>query len=212
MSCRRSIAMPRDVRGARDERELARRRRPRLSVVKGERAEDALVAPEDRRRPAGPKPGFAREVAVVVPERVGLDVLDDDSAPAKRRGPARSRLGSDGSADDPADVALGQAGRRARSRDPPGRVEEQDRRERGRRVIFDRDREGVQRRAERRALGDHLEEALLVGLHAPRLRLFGDVFDRHAHAPPGERERFEGERAVRDASGRANSAPTASCT
>ncbi len=62
----------------------------RLPEIQRHRAEHATVRSADRRRPAGPQPGFDGGRAQVLPERVTRDFRDDDLAVQEDRGGARA--------------------------------------------------------------------------------------------------------------------------
>ncbi len=86
---------PLDCRGDRsdqhvDEGKVAWARQGGVRVVHGKGAQNPSADPDDRRRPTGSEPGAQRELLEVDPERIGIDVLHDDLAPAVRRGAARA--------------------------------------------------------------------------------------------------------------------------
>ena len=96
-------------------------------VVHGEGAQHPPADTDDRRRPARPEPGAQGEVAVVGPQGVGLDVLDDHLPAPVRRRTARADRRPDLLAVDGLVVEGGQARCGAVPKVPAGLVEEEDR-------------------------------------------------------------------------------------
>ena len=80
--------------------------------VERERAEHPPLLVEDGRRPAGTQPVCQRDVTVIVPERVGRNVLHDHRLAAKGRRAARAGARSDALAVD----STGERRRKARTR------------------------------------------------------------------------------------------------
>jgi hypothetical protein len=80
--------------------------------VESERAEHAPLLVEDGRRPAGTQPVSQRDVTVIVPERVGRNVLHEHRLAAEGRRAARAGARSDALAVD----STGERRRKARSR------------------------------------------------------------------------------------------------
>src|SRR5262245_56760389 len=76
-------------------------------------AEDLALRVKDRRRPARPQAMRQREPAVVLPQRVGGNILDNDRLPPKGRGTARTSARTNPLTVDAAKETVWQAGRRA---------------------------------------------------------------------------------------------------
>src|SRR5262249_15340843 len=126
---------PGHVDRAADEIQVVLRRRAGVSIVEGERAEHARVPAEDRRRPASAEAVAASEVAVLLPERIGLDVRDDDRPAKGGGGPTRALALSDRGAVDRPVVLGGEVRRGAVSDALAVGGDEQDRRDRRRRLL-----------------------------------------------------------------------------
>jgi hypothetical protein len=99
---------------------------PGAAEVERERAEHVPVGIQNRRRPARAQAVLERERAVLVPQRVGGDVLDDDGLTPIRRSAAGARLRADRLAVHGTIERFRQAWRRAVADVQSVRIEQQD--------------------------------------------------------------------------------------
>src|SRR5690606_20408775 len=84
-----------ELREARDNVELFRRRAARRVEIHGDRAVDAVARGHDRRRAARGERAVLREAGRRVPQRVARDVAHDDLAAERDGRPARARAAAD---------------------------------------------------------------------------------------------------------------------
>ena len=83
------------MRGVRDDAQVAIIGSARLAIIDGEGAENCAVVPDDGCRPTGPQAMHLRQLTVVFPQRVRVDVGNHDQLFAIGSGAAGANLGPD---------------------------------------------------------------------------------------------------------------------
>ena len=165
---RRHRALPadghrREVRGQLDAPQMLRTRPARLPIVNGEGAQHALLFVKDGRGPAGTQPVRQRQFAVIRPQRIGGDVLDEHRLAPEGRGAARTGARADGLPLDGAVERLRQTRRHAHLHPLAVGVEQQHRAKHPRRERLDMPQHRVERLGQRRARGDFFQHERLEG-------------------------------------------------
>ena len=168
-----------------DQADVLGRGRAGRAVVDGEGAQHLAVRREDGLRPAGAHAGAVGQLAVALPQRVGLDVFDHHALGGVGRGAATAHAGPDGDAVHRRVVVRRQAGCGAQLQVLALVIEQQDAAQHGGVERLDAAHRGLQQGGQVVAIGQLLEDVAAelleaFGLLAPAH--VGEGAD-HAHRP-----------------------------
>ena len=168
-----------------DQRQIGGSGSVRLTVIDGEGTHHFPVAAEDRRGPAGAQAVLKRQHAVVDPERVGVDVRDDDLSVEVCRRAARADLGPDGDTIHAVIEGVRQARCRAVPQVHPIGVHQENRTECVGQLLLQAEHQRIQELGRRGRAHDELE-----GAHLPIEQLLRPLALAEVAQKAGEPQRF----------------------